>query len=140
VLYPYLTSYAVWICPSVDGTQLGKAEEVYQATSSAANAPYTNYWMWPFEGVAPSCKDFWGKTDTQAVNNMLTPGCSLIGRTVPTGVSDTQLAVDPYFPSTSLTVPVQPATMAGLAVHFGGYNQLYLDGHVKWTRDARLAD
>ncbi len=140
VLYPYVKTYSVWSCPSVANTALGNADEVYQAISSASDAPSTNYWMWPFEGVAPSCKDFWGKTETQAVNDMLysTPPCNLIGRSVPTGVADTQLAVDPYFPGTTLTVPVKPASLAGLAVHIGGYNQLYLDAHVKWSRDVRL--
>jgi prepilin-type N-terminal cleavage/methylation domain-containing protein len=140
VLDPYLHTYSVWSCPSVTATALGNALEVYQAVSSAPDAASTNYWMWPFEGTAPSCKDFWGKTPEKAVYDMLysSPACNLIGRTVPTGVSDTQLAVDPYFPATTTTVPVQPATLAGLAAHIGGYNQLFLDAHVKWTRDARL--
>ena len=53
---------------------------------------------------------------------------------MPDGPADAELAVDPYFPR---TIPSVAANLKGLAVHFGGRNRLFLDGHVKWLRDVR---
>ena len=53
---------------------------------------------------------------------------------MPDGPADPELGVDPYFPR---TIPTVPAALRGRAVHFGGRNRLFLDGHVKFLRDAR---
>jgi prepilin-type processing-associated H-X9-DG protein len=45
-----------------------------------------------------------------------------------------ELMVDPYFPRT--IGAVAPA-LRGRAVHRGGRNRLFLDGHIRWLRDIR---
>jgi prepilin-type processing-associated H-X9-DG protein len=52
----------------------------------------------------------------------------------PSGPAEVELAVDPYFPR---TIPSAPANLKGRAVHRGGRNRVFLDGHVKYLRDVR---
>jgi prepilin-type processing-associated H-X9-DG protein len=42
--------------------------------------------------------------------------------------------VDPYFPS---TIGSLPEKIKGRAVHAGGRNRLFLDGHVQFLKDSR---
>ena len=51
----------------------------------------------------------------------------------PTGVSDVELVVDPYFPK---TVPSVADALRGRAAHPKGRNALYLDCHAAFFRDA----
>jgi prepilin-type processing-associated H-X9-DG protein len=44
------------------------------------------------------------------------------------------LVVDPYFPSTVASLPLD---LRGHAVHPGGRNRLLLDGHVQYLKDPR---
>jgi prepilin-type processing-associated H-X9-DG protein len=44
------------------------------------------------------------------------------------------MVMDPYFPR---TIPTVADDLKGRAVHMGGRNRLFLDGHAKWLRDAR---
>jgi prepilin-type processing-associated H-X9-DG protein len=76
--------------------------------------------------------NFWGKNDLAAVSDLYAANNPIAGR--PDGVADAELAVDPYFPK---TIPSIPADIRGKAVHFGGRNRLFLDGHVKFLKDAR---
>ncbi|MCA0361836.1 MAG: prepilin-type N-terminal cleavage/methylation domain-containing protein [Armatimonadetes bacterium] len=94
----------------------------------------TTIWMWRFDQVTDpvALDNFWGKTPDQAVGDLQTAANPFIG--IPTGQADTELAVDPYFPATNPTIP---ASLRGKAVHFGGRNRLFLDGHVKFLRDPR---
>jgi hypothetical protein len=52
----------------------------------------------------------------------------------PTSAADTELAVDPYFPSTIIALPVN---LRGRAVHAGGRNFLALEGSARFVKDAR---
>jgi prepilin-type N-terminal cleavage/methylation domain-containing protein/prepilin-type processing-associated H-X9-DG protein len=117
VLRPYTRNDDLWSCDSVRGSAMGAAEQVRQRTSDVPNASVSRYWMWRFDQAV---------SDLAAANNP-TAG-------TPQGVADVELAVDPYFPR---TIPTVAAELKGLAVHVGGRNRLFLDGHAKWMRDAR---
>lgn len=127
-LQPLMKGYsakAVLACPSTEG--IWKTEQ--RVTQDTAN-----YWFWRFDQViTPTPLDnFWGKTPEQAVADLITANNPFIG--VPTGIADTELAVDPYFPRTNPTIP---SSLRGKAVHAGGRNRLFLDTHVKFLKDAR---
>jgi prepilin-type processing-associated H-X9-DG protein len=79
-------------------------------------------------------EDFWTKTATQAVADLITASATdpLLGTII--GPTDVELTVDPYFPSTTPTV--DPA-LRGRAIHQGGRNRLYLDGHIQYFKDSR---
>ena len=133
VLAPYVKSGAIWSCPSVAGSVLGDAPQVAQETGLPGTEP-SRYWLWRFDRPdEPAPQDeLWGKTETEAVSDLRLANNPQAG--VPDGPSDVELAVDPYFPQ---TLPVQPANLKGRAVHMGGRNRLFLDGHVRYLRDAR---
>lgn len=80
--------------------------------------------------------DFWGKTETQAVNDLRSitndPTLGIIN-----GPADIELAVDPYFPNTPTGATVVPPELKGHTIHPGGRNRVYLDGHTQYIRDAR---
>jgi prepilin-type N-terminal cleavage/methylation domain-containing protein/prepilin-type processing-associated H-X9-DG protein len=140
VLKPYVKSNDIWSCPSVAGSSIGNDQHVLEVVTGVS----ARYWMWPFDhdaSVPMPIDDFWGKTDEQAIEGQdaAYKAAAAAGKSYPKGdatsTSDTELATDPYFPNSAI---VLPSTLRGLAVHFGGRNRLYLDGHVKWYRDARL--
>lgn len=139
---PYTKNAAIWNCPSVAATPLGDAPQVLQTT---ADGKECRFWMWRFDKpVDPAASvpldNFWGKTPDQAAADLRQAALSdpVVSRTlnppVPDGVADVEFVVDPYFPR---TIPSVPAALKGLAVHMGGRNRLFLDGHVKWLRDTR---
>lgn len=133
-LQPYTKNDQIWVCPSVAGGTLGRAVQVAQAISSAQNAPITTYWMWRFDHRDDPIilKNFWGKTDLQAVSDLQQANDPTID--YPTGVSDVMLAEDPYFPSTTPTVDT---ALKGFTAHAGGRTRLFLDFHAKFYKDAR---
>ena len=134
VLEPYTKNTAIWSCPSIAGGAMGSAVQVSQPIAVAPNAPTARYWLWRFDrpdAVIP-LDNFWGKTDLGAVSDLRAANNPQAG--MPDGPADAELAVDPYFPR---TIPTTPAALRGKAVHFGGRNRLFLDGHVKFLRDAR---
>ncbi len=142
VLDPYTRNTAIWNCPSVAGTPLGEAQQVLQTTGDGKEC---RYWMWRFDKPANSTgtitlDNFWGKTPDQAAEDLRQAAITdpVVARTlnpsIPNGVADVELVVDPYFPR---TIPSVPAPLKGLSVHMGGRNRLFLDGHVKWMRDTR---
>ncbi len=140
VLDPYVKSSNIWWCPSVAETSLATDQHVLETVNGVS----TLYWMWPFDHNSPfPVDDFWGKTDQQSIDGQHAAyEAALAAHTSypkgdATSVSDCQLVCDPYFPNTP---NVQPPSIRGAAVHFGGRENLYLDGHVKWIRDARLND
>ena len=73
--------------------------------------------MWRFDrpDVPIPLDDFWGKTDQECVDDLRTAKNPQAG--IPDGVSDVEMAVDPYFPG---TIPTTPPAVKGKAVHFGG--------------------
>lgn len=131
---PYVRNEAIWTCPSGAGVFHGVVQ-VEQPFTDKADSPKAYYWLWRFDRpddpVPPD--DFWGKSVDQAVADLLTANNPQAG--TPAGTSDTELAVDPYFPN---TIPTVAADLKGHSVHMGGRNRLFLDGHVKYLRDIRL--
>jgi prepilin-type processing-associated H-X9-DG protein len=134
VLDPYLRNSGVWRCPSIGGSALGSVPEVLQRVSTAPDAPATNYWLWRFDRPDDPVPldNLWGKTEAQALSDLQAAGNPQVG--YPESVADIENAVDPYFPR---TIPTVPEALKGRAVHFGGRNRLFLDGHVKYLRDPR---
>ena len=133
VLQPYTHSVEIWSCPSVIGA-MGALPQVAQSLSSAPNAPIARYWMLRFgRADTPTPLNYlWGKTPEQAVSDMQQNNDPLDG--YPYSASDLEMAADPYFPR---TIPSVPSELRGKSVHFGGRNRVFLDGHVKYLRDAR---
>ena len=133
ILNPYTKNDDLWICPSGAGI-FPTTVQVRQAVSNAANAKQSNYWLWRFDRFDDPVPldNLWGKTDDQAVSDLQDAGNPQVG--YPQGVSDVELAVDPYFPR---TIPTTPPEVRGKAVHAGGRNRLFLDSHAKWLRDTR---
>lgn len=131
VLQPYVKTRDLWSCPSVSGSPMAHLSSVEQTTTLGT----TRYWLWRFDHMDADTielDNLWGKTpdgclaDLQAANN------PTVGQ--PQSIADVELVVDPYFPSIAA---VDPA-LRGLAVHMGGRNRGFLDGHAKWQRDVRL--
>lgn len=115
---------AVMRCPSMTS----KSIQVEQNS--------TNYWMWRFDrpdNVIP-LDNLWGKTDDAAVSDLNLSGNATVGQ--PQSLAEVELAVDPYFPKTIHTVT---SDLKGFNAHSGGRNRLFLDIHVRWLRDVRLA-
>lgn len=136
ILDPYIRqgkTSGVWSCPSVAGSALGTAIQVRQLTWDGIEA---RYWLWRYDrpdNPVP-LDDFWGKTEEQAVDDLRASGNTTITPRDPQGTADVETVMDPYFPK---TVPTVAAELKGRSVHMGGRNRLFLDGHVKWLRDAR---
>lgn len=133
-LDPYTKNTGIWSCPSVAGSQLGTAVQVVQHTTAAPSSPASTYWLWRFDRPDDPVPldDLWGKTDIQSVADLQAAKNPQAG--YPDGPADVEIAVDPYFPR---TIPTTPPALRGRSVHFGGRNRLFLDGHVKYLRDAR---
>lgn len=131
LLSPWTAGADIWQCRSVGGSRLASYPQVRQ---SDGRRGASLYWMWRFDrSDDPVALDnLWGKTVDQAVTDLQASRNPLIGE--PDGPAQVELAVDPYFPRTAPNVP--PAAR-GLAVHFGGRNRLFLDGHVRYLRDGR---
>jgi prepilin-type N-terminal cleavage/methylation domain-containing protein/prepilin-type processing-associated H-X9-DG protein len=134
VLDPYIRNASIWSCPSVAGSAMGNAPQVAQAAGPEPGAPVCRYWLWRFDRPDDPVEldNFWGKTDLQAVEELRAANNPVTG--MPDGPADAEMAVDPYFPR---TIPTTPPELRGRAVHFGGRNRLFLDGHVKYFRDHR---
>lgn len=139
VLEPYIKNGAIWSCPSVAGSALGQAPQVVQraALSPAPTAtPASRYWLWRFDrpDEPVPLTNAWGKTDQQLADDLFAANDPTVVPRRPSGPAEVELAVDPYFPRTIASVP---ANLKGRAVHMGGRNRVFLDGHVKYLRDAR---
>ncbi len=134
VLDPYIKNDGLWSCPSVTGSAMGTAPQVTQGYDPTRPERVTRYWLWRFDRPdAPVPLDnFWGKSDLQASSDLAAANNPQAG--IPNGPADAEMAVDPYFPR---TIPTAPAALKGKGVHMGGRNRLFLDGHVKYLRDAR---
>ncbi len=130
-----LSSADIWSCPSVLQSPMGNAIQVVQSTTLATNAPKTRYWLWRFDRPdEPVDKEnFWGKSINQCVIDLVAANDPIVGN--PSGPSDVELAVDPYFPA---TIPAVAQDLKGLAAHPKGRNRLFMDGHVAYLKDARL--
>lgn len=126
IFEPYTKSREIWSCPSVKGSVMGELNQVRDGDSRT--------WMWRFDQIVGDPLDnFWGKSPDQALADLQAAQNPQVGN--PQGLSEVELAVDPYFPR---TIPSVPAQLRGVSVHFGGRNRLYADASVKWMRDRRL--
>ena len=141
VLHPYAKNTGIYNCPAVAGSAFADLAQTMQTTGTSDTPPNaaSRYWLWRFDTpVFPkpgaNGPTFWGQTDEEAVQELAASGNTTITPLHPGGVADVEMVVDPYFPATIATVP---AAVRGKAVHFGGRNRLFLDGHVKWLRDGR---
>jgi prepilin-type N-terminal cleavage/methylation domain-containing protein/prepilin-type processing-associated H-X9-DG protein len=123
---PYVRNRDLWSCPSVAGSSMGSAPQVLQSPS--------RYWLWRFDRYQNiELDNFWGKSPDQALSDLQISGNPTVGN--PEGLSDVELAVDPYFPR---TIPSVAANLKGVSVHVGGRNRVFVDGHAKWLKDVRL--
>jgi len=113
---------------------LGQSVQVAQKLTTASNSPTTYYWLWRFDRPDDPVPldDMWGKPDFQAVTDLQAAKNPQAGN--PDGPADVELAVDPYFPG---TIPTTPVNVRGKSAHFGGRNRVFLDSHVKYLRDGR---
>ena len=134
VLSNEISAKEVWSCPSVLNSPVGKAIQCVQATGPASNAPVTRYWLWRFDQIVDPVPldNLWGKKMSQVLPDLRAANNPVIGQ--PDSTSDVELAVDPYFPSTTPAA----AELKGLAAHPKGMNRLFIDGHVQFKKDARL--
>ncbi len=135
VLSNLLTSGAVWVCPEITASPLRDLPQCRQEYRPDNTNAVVVYWLWRFDRQDDPIPldNFWGKTANQCVANLRVANNPQAGQ--PTGPSDVEFAVDPYFPS---TVTSLPADMRGRAVHRGGRNRLCLDYHADFVRDPRL--
>jgi prepilin-type processing-associated H-X9-DG protein len=134
VLDPYIKNGQIWSCPSVAGSVLGNVPQVVQR--AAPTAFTSRYWLWRFDRADDpiGLTNAWGKTEQQVADDLAAANDPTIVPRQPSGPAEVELAVDPYFPRTIATVA---ANLKGRAVHMGGRNRVFLDGHVKYLRDAR---
>jgi hypothetical protein len=135
VLSNEIPNLDVWSCPSILNSPLGKVVQCVQPVSAATNAPVTRYWLWRFDRIEPEVPldNFWGKTLEKCGMDLAEANQGTTN--APSGASNVELCVDPYFPS---TIPAVLDSLRGLAAHPKGRNRLYLDAHVDFARDARL--
>jgi prepilin-type processing-associated H-X9-DG protein len=117
------------------GSALRDALQSTQASRPGDNNSLVSYWFWRFDSQDDpvALDNFWGKTVEQCVSDLAASGNPAVGH--PSGAADLELAVDPYFPRTIASVP---AELRGRAVHPGGRNQVFLDGHAVFVQDPRV--
>ena len=129
--------YRIWSCPAAVNSPVGNVIQTVQSISSVSNTPVTRYWLWRFDRTndlsdPTMLEDFWNKTASRAVSDLAAANDPTVGPIA--GPSDVEMAVDPYFPK---TIPTVTPTLLGRTIHPGGRDRVYLDGHVKFIRDAR---
>jgi len=135
VLKEYTGSHGIWSCPALNGSPLNSAIQTRQAVGPTNETTHiARYWLWRFDQADPDIPldNFWRKTPDQALADLIEANNRFIG--LPRGLSDVELMVDPYFPS---TIGSLPEKIKGRAVHAGGRNRLFLDGHVQFLKDSR---
>ena len=79
-------------------------------------------------------EDFWGKTESQAVSDLMVASATDATLGQINGATDVELCVDPYFPK---TIPSVDPALKGRTIHAGGRCRVYLDGHTQFLKDAR---
>jgi len=125
---------ALWSCPAGLISIAGNVVQTVQSLDTNSNTQVTRYWLWRFDRPDdPIGGDaFWDKTPGQAVSDLQATNYPNIG--IVSGPSDVELTVDAYFPS---TIPTVLPELKGRAVHPGGRNRLFLDGHTQYLKDSR---
>jgi prepilin-type N-terminal cleavage/methylation domain-containing protein len=132
----YCPNLNVWSCPASINSATGNAIQSVQATSNDTNGPLCRYWAWRFDRPDDPVgqEDFWGKSQTQAVADLIAASATDATLGVINGAVDVELVVDPYFPK---TIPSVAAALKGHTIHAGGRCRVYLDGHTQYVRDTR---
>ena len=129
---------ALWSCPAARNSMVGNEVQSLQigSTNATATGPAVRYWMWRFDRPDDpvSQEDFWGKTDVQAVSDLVAASASDSTLGLIAGAPDVELAVDPYFPK---TIPSVDTNLKGRTIHAGGRCRVFLDGHVQFIKDSR---
>ncbi|HSY16770.1 MAG TPA: prepilin-type N-terminal cleavage/methylation domain-containing protein [Candidatus Acidoferrales bacterium] len=126
----------VWSCPATINSATGNTIQSVQATSNDTNAPLCRYWAWRFDRPDDPVgqEDFWGKSQSQAVSDLVAASATDMTLGIISGVSDVELVVDPYFPN---TIPTVDPTLRGHTIHAGGRCRVFLDGHTQFIKDTR---
>jgi prepilin-type N-terminal cleavage/methylation domain-containing protein/prepilin-type processing-associated H-X9-DG protein len=134
VLRNEINGDGIWVCPAWLGSPLRATPQTFQPYRTNDSTSAVTYWLWRFDRTNDpvSLDNFWGKTVTQCVDDLRVANNPQAGQ--PAGPSDTELMVDPYFPS---TIAALPEDIRGRALHPGGRNRLFLDGHAAYLKDAR---
>jgi prepilin-type N-terminal cleavage/methylation domain-containing protein/prepilin-type processing-associated H-X9-DG protein len=124
----------VWTCSAWPASPLRTAPQTFQLSRTNDPSSTVSYWLWRFDRTDDpvSLDNFWGKSVSQCVEDLRAANNPQAGQ--PAGPADTELLVDPYFPS---TIAALPDDLRGRALHPGGRNRLFLDGHVEYLRDVR---
>ena len=103
------------------------------------NAPLCRYWAWRFDRPDDPVgqEDFWGKSQSQSVSDLVT--ASLTDATLGPiyGPTDVELVVDPYFPNTPTGATTVDPALKGRTIHAGGRCRVFLDGHTQFIKDTR---
>jgi type II secretory pathway pseudopilin PulG len=126
----------IWSCPAAAASATGNAVQCAQAVSTAPGAPVCHYWTWRFDRPDDPVgqEDFWGKTESQAVSDLMVASATDATLGQINGATDVELCVDPYFPK---TIPSVDPALKGRTIHAGGRCRVYLDGHTQFLKDAR---
>jgi prepilin-type N-terminal cleavage/methylation domain-containing protein/prepilin-type processing-associated H-X9-DG protein len=135
VLEDTLNNLEVMECPSISHSALREAVQASQLGGLDTNtAQVVNYWMWRFDRKDDPIRldNFWNKTEAACVSDLRRAENPFIG--IPSGPTEVELVVDPYFPN---TIGSLPDNIRGWAAHLGGRNRLMLDGHVQHFKDKR---
>lgn len=127
-------SDAVWRCAEVARTPFRNAPQCNQESRPGNPGSVVHYWLWRFDRPDDPVPldNFWSKTIEQAVSDLIASGNPTVGK--PAGPSDVEVAVDPYFPNTIASLPMD---LRGRAVHPQGRNRLFTDMHAEFFRDPR---
>ena len=127
---------ALWSCPLAINSLTGNVVQSLQLGTTNSNAPNVRYWLWRFDRPDDPVgqEDFWGKTEAQAVADLVTASSTDATLGIINGASDVELAVDPYFPNTVSTVAPE---LKGHTIHAGGRCRVFLDDHVQFIKDVR---
>ena len=132
----YCPNLNVWSCPAAVNSATGNAIQSVQATTDDTNAPLCRYWAWRFDRPDDPVgqEDFWGKSQTQAVADLIAASATDATLGVINGAVDVELVVDPYFPQ---TIPTVVPELKGRTIHAGGRCRVFLDGHTQYLKDIR---
>ena len=132
----YCPSLNVWSCPASVNSATGNAIQSVQATSNDTNAPLCRYWAWRFDRPDDPVgqEGFWGKSQSQAVSDLIAASATDATLGAIGGAVDVELAVDPYFPK---TIPSVAPELKGHTIHAGGRCRVFLDGHTQFIKDTR---
>jgi prepilin-type N-terminal cleavage/methylation domain-containing protein len=132
----YCPNLNVWSCSAAVNSTAGNAIQSVQATSTDTNGSLCRYWAWRFDRPDDPVgqEDFWGKSQPQAVADLIAASATDETLGIISGPSDVELIVDPYFPK---TIPSVAPELLGRTIHAGGRCRVFLDGHVEYIKDIR---